>query len=252
MRRRRSLAKSASRPPRTCRPSSTTSKTPSSRSMTAATSSPSIPPASASSAIRWPRSSAARSDCLLPDVDAAHPCDYLERWPPRSTTPMSTWPRHQTWGLAKDGSRVAIEVARQQGQAQLADGYIVCIRDITERHLAEQVHARKRGRYRTLVEHAPEAIVVFDVDGGQHRRRQRQRLPLLQDEPRGAAGQRAGQDQPPDASGRHALLRRVARLHRKRAGRRGAGVRVAALRLAPVTISPARCATCACRAPTGA
>ena len=46
------------------------------------------------------------------------------------------------------------------------DGYIVCIRDCTERQLAEQSMRDSEARYRTLVEHAPEVIVVFDVDQG--------------------------------------------------------------------------------------
>ena len=72
----------------------------------------------------------------------------------------------QTWGLVKGGSRVAIEVAVSKAKLNWLDGYIVCIRDITERHLAEVSVRESEGRYRTLVEHAPEAIVVFDVDGG--------------------------------------------------------------------------------------
>ncbi len=42
----------------------------------------------------------------------------------------------------------------------------MCIRDITERHLSEQSMRESEARYRTLVEHAPEVIVVFDVDRG--------------------------------------------------------------------------------------
>src|SRR5256885_5548562 len=41
---------------------------------------------------------------------------------------------------------------------------IIIARDITESRLAQSALAESEARYRTLVEYAPEAIVVFDVD----------------------------------------------------------------------------------------
>jgi diguanylate cyclase (GGDEF)-like protein/PAS domain S-box-containing protein len=103
---------------------------------------------------------------LLADVDATHPCDYLERLATKIDDTHVDLAATQTWGLVKGGSRVAIEVAVSKAKLNWLDGYIVCIRDITERHLAEVSVRESEGRYRTLVEHAPEAIVVFDVDAG--------------------------------------------------------------------------------------
>ncbi|HEY0800139.1 MAG TPA: PAS domain S-box protein, partial [Steroidobacteraceae bacterium] len=103
---------------------------------------------------------------LLPDIDPRNPCEYLERLATKIEDTHVDLAATQAWGLAKGGSRVAIEIAVSKAKFNWLDGYILCIRDITERHLAEVSVRESEGRYRTLVEHAPEAIVVFDVDAG--------------------------------------------------------------------------------------
>ncbi|HEY2144956.1 MAG TPA: PAS domain S-box protein, partial [Steroidobacteraceae bacterium] len=103
---------------------------------------------------------------LLADVDPKDPCEYLARLATKIDDTHVDLAATQTWGLAKGGSRVAVEIAVSKAKLNWRDGYIVCIRDITERHLAEESVRESEGRYRTLVEHAPEAILVFDVDAG--------------------------------------------------------------------------------------
>ncbi len=103
---------------------------------------------------------------VLADVDANDPCEYLARLATKIDDTHVDLAATQTWGLAKGGSRVAVEIAVSKAKLNWRDGYIVCIRDITERHLAEVSARESEGRYRTLVEHAPEAILVFDVDAG--------------------------------------------------------------------------------------
>ena len=104
--------------------------------------------------------------CVLADVDPNDPCEYLARLATKIDDTHVDLAATQTWGLAKGGSRVAVEIAVSKAKLNWRDGYIVCIRDITERHLAEVSVRESEGRYRTLVEHAPEAILVFDVDAG--------------------------------------------------------------------------------------
>jgi diguanylate cyclase (GGDEF)-like protein/PAS domain S-box-containing protein len=102
---------------------------------------------------------------LLPDI-ADGSSDFLDRFAATIDDTHVDLAAYQTWGRAKGGNRVAVEIAVSKAKLNGRDGYIVSIRDITERHLAEQSMRESEARYRTLVEHAPEVIVVFDVDLG--------------------------------------------------------------------------------------
>ena len=46
--------------------------------------------------------------------------------------------------------------------------FVLCLRDITDRREAERQLRESELRYRMLVDHAPEAILVFDMDAGRY------------------------------------------------------------------------------------
>jgi diguanylate cyclase (GGDEF)-like protein/PAS domain S-box-containing protein len=105
-------------------------------------------------------------DYLLPEMGAPGAVEFLERCAAKIDDTHVDLAAHHAWGVTKDGVRVALEIAVSKASLNRRDGYIVCIRDVTERHIAEQALRESEARYRTLVEHAPEMTVVLDVDRG--------------------------------------------------------------------------------------
>jgi diguanylate cyclase (GGDEF)-like protein/PAS domain S-box-containing protein len=105
---------------------------------------------------------------LVPDLNPRNvpPTSYLDQLATKIDDTHVDLAAQQAWGIAKGGNRIAVEIAVSKAKLNWRDGYIVCIRDVTERHMAEASMRDSEARYRTLVEHAPEVIVVFDVELG--------------------------------------------------------------------------------------
>jgi diguanylate cyclase (GGDEF)-like protein/PAS domain S-box-containing protein len=103
-------------------------------------------------------------DFVLPEIDASDVPGFLERLAVRGEAEGANPSAHQTWCVSKTGQRVAAELAVSKASLARGEGYIVCVRDVTERQLADQLIRESEARNRTLVEHAPEAILVLDVD----------------------------------------------------------------------------------------
>src|SRR6185369_14399528 len=71
---------------------------------------------------------------------------------------------HETLGLHSNGSYFPAELAVSKTQLNRRTLYVVCLRDTTDRKAADAALRDSEARYRTLVEHAPEIIVVVDLD----------------------------------------------------------------------------------------
>jgi diguanylate cyclase (GGDEF)-like protein/PAS domain S-box-containing protein len=72
----------------------------------------------------------------------------------------------ESWGQRKDGEFFPVELAVSKAPLSRREMFIVCLRDVTERRESEQAMRESEARYRLLVDHAPEAIVVLDADTG--------------------------------------------------------------------------------------
>jgi diguanylate cyclase (GGDEF)-like protein/PAS domain S-box-containing protein len=66
--------------------------------------------------------------------------------------------------LRSDGERFVAEINASCLETAGGDIYVISLRDVTDRKESESALRENEGRYRALVENAPEAIIVFDVD----------------------------------------------------------------------------------------
>ena len=66
--------------------------------------------------------------------------------------------------LRSDGERFVAEINSSSIDAPGGRIFVISLRDVTDRKLSETALRENEGRYRALVENAPEAIIVFDVD----------------------------------------------------------------------------------------
>ena len=74
----------------------------------------------------------------------------------------------ESWGQRKGGEFFPAEIAVSKARLSRREVFVLCLRDVTDRRQSEQAMRESEARYRLLVNHAPEAIVVFDVDAGRY------------------------------------------------------------------------------------
>jgi diguanylate cyclase (GGDEF)-like protein/PAS domain S-box-containing protein len=75
---------------------------------------------------------------------------------------------HETRARHQDGHFFPAELIVSCVHIERRDVYVICLRDASERVRAEQALRDSEARYRTLVESAPELIVVIDQQSGQY------------------------------------------------------------------------------------
>ena len=73
---------------------------------------------------------------------------------------------HETRGRHRNGTLFDAELGVSKVRLDERELFIVCLRDTSDRKHAEIAIRDSEARYRTLVENAPEAIVVLDIDTG--------------------------------------------------------------------------------------
>ncbi len=71
-----------------------------------------------------------------------------------------------TQARRKDGVSFPVQLVASPVQIDRRDMYVICLRDISERLATEQALRDSETRYRTLIESAPEVIVVIDAHTG--------------------------------------------------------------------------------------
>ena len=102
---------------------------------------------------------------LLPDMplqgSLARGLQTFKTLPTLNSEPPRTRARH------KNGTIFPVEVVASSVVIQSREVFVICLRDLSERLAAEQALRDSEARYRTLVETAPEVIVVIDTRTGQ-------------------------------------------------------------------------------------
>src|SRR5579863_9045759 len=108
-----------------------------------------------------------RIDLLLPKIaDQETIPEALQRLAASCGDTALDLSAREQWARRKNGDVFPAEIAVSKAPLSAREMFVLCLRDVTERRESEQAMRESAARYRLLVDHAPEAIVVLDVDTG--------------------------------------------------------------------------------------
>ena len=109
-----------------------------------------------------------RIDLLLPKIaeDGETIPQALQRFAAATGDTALDLGARELWAQRQGGNSFPAEIAVSKAPLSRREMFVLCLRDVTERRESEQAIRESAARYRLLVDHAPEAIVVLDVDTG--------------------------------------------------------------------------------------
>jgi diguanylate cyclase (GGDEF)-like protein/PAS domain S-box-containing protein len=108
-----------------------------------------------------------RIDLLLPKLGNGETIpEALQRFAASTGDTGLDLQARELWARRKDGETFPAEIAVSKAPLTRREMFVLCLRDVTERRESEQAVRESEARYRLLVDHAPEAIVVLDIDTG--------------------------------------------------------------------------------------
>ena len=110
-----------------------------------------------------------RIEEFLPQLaDRGEPGEALERLAESTGDTHLDLSAKEIRGRRRSGEVFPAEFAVSRARLKRRTIYVLCLRDITDRREAERQLRESELRYRLLVDHAPEAILVFDADSGRY------------------------------------------------------------------------------------